>query len=122
MENFSALHIHAMKQLQRNAKSLNDILFGTSQIVVMEVLESLLASQHIDRSINGAVYEYFIVKKGEDYLKQEDDAKIAKEKASAAKSIALPRTFTYLNEVYVPPKDTSCRNQGNKHIPSRGLG
>lgn len=38
----------------------------------------------------------------------------------AARNIAAPRTYNVMTTVYVPEKG-HCRNDGNKHIQSRGV-
>jgi hypothetical protein len=38
-----------------------------------------------------------------------------------AETIVQPRTHCYMHERYVPEKNTYYRNEGNRHIASRGL-
>lgn len=59
-------------------------------------------------------------RKEEERLKALAEAQARRESDLVSRNIALPRTFTF-TETYVPDSNFYQRNNGNKHIQSRGV-
>ena len=122
MDNLSTLHFRILAQLKKSSRPLDDILVGTHQTLVEEVLESLAELNCLYTAREESVLHYYISDVGSKLLTEHENKHADKTKNVEQGKVATPRTHTYINEVYVVPKMDLHRNNGNKHIPSRGLG
>ena len=78
-------------------------------------------SSPFTRTLNSLLAWHLIFQDGSCFFISQAGERELEKLNEPASNIVPPRTHNYMNEKYTPEKNVYYRNEGNKHITSRGF-